>query len=117
MRVTWLTQYEGNPIIRYSGQVVLLVQSNEESAGTPPTTPSPCSSPSSPLRYGLSKKDLSLSVTANVSTYTPADLCDAPANSTGWKEPGTINSGVMTGLEPNTRYYYVVGDEVRGPVG
>lgn len=79
----------------------------------PPPLP-PCSSPSSPLRYGLSKKDLSLTVTANVSTYTPADLCDAPANSTGWKEPGTINSGVMTGLEPNTRYYYVVGDEVRG---
>ncbi|KAL6770803.1 hypothetical protein ACKKBF_B32745 [Auxenochlorella protothecoides x Auxenochlorella symbiontica] len=81
MRVTWLTQYEGNPIVR----------------------------------YGLSKKDLSHTVTANVSTYTPADLCDAPANSTGWKEPGTINSGVMTGLEPNTRYYYVVGDEGEGP--
>lgn len=79
MRVTWLTQFEGAPFVR----------------------------------YGLAEDELDAQVPANVTTYTAADLCGAPANSTGWKAPGMINSGVMAGLEPNTRYYYVVGDEVR----
>ncbi|KAL6772256.1 hypothetical protein ACKKBG_A29540 [Auxenochlorella protothecoides x Auxenochlorella symbiontica] len=77
MRVTWLTQFEGAPFVR----------------------------------YGLAEDELDAQVPANVTTYTAADLCGAPANSTGWKAPGTINSGVMADLEPNTRYYYVVGDE------
>lgn len=79
MRVTWLSQHEGTPFVR----------------------------------YGLAEDELDVQVGANISTYTSADMCGAPANSTGWKKPGMINSGVMTDLEPNTRYYYVVGDQVR----
>lgn len=76
------------------------------------TTPSPpcpaCQSPS----YGLSKEELNRTAAANTTTYTAEDLCGAPASTIGWKTVGIINSGVMTDLESNTRYYYQVGDEV-----
>ena len=36
-------------------------------------------------------------VPANVSTYTAADLCYSPANSTGWSDPGQIVTVTMTG--------------------
>jgi hypothetical protein len=45
------------------------------------------------------------------STYTQLQMCGAPANSTGWVNPGALNYAAMTGLQPNTRYYYVVGDQ------
>ncbi len=31
----------------------------------------------------------------------------------GWVDPGALNFAAMTGLQPSTRYYYVVGDLVR----
>jgi hypothetical protein len=34
------------------------------------------------------------------------------ANSTGFIDPGILNTAVMTGLAPDTRYFYVYGDEV-----
>ena len=36
-------------------------------------------------------------IPASVSTYTAADLCDSPANSTGWSDPGQIVTATMTG--------------------
>ena len=36
-------------------------------------------------------------VSASVSTYTASDLCDSPANSTGWSDPGQIVTATMTG--------------------
>jgi len=37
-------------------------------------------------------------------------LCGAPANSSGYKDPGEIHSAVLTNLNPDTRYYYQYGD-------
>lgn len=37
------------------------------------------------------------------------DLCTINA---GWVDPGALNFAALTGLQPNTRYYYVVGDLV-----
>ena len=31
----------------------------------------------------------------------------------GWVDPGALNFAAMTGLQPSTRYYYIVGDLVR----
>lgn len=42
-----------------------------------------------------------------------ADLCGAPANTTGWFEPGWLHAAVMRGLEPSTRFFYQYGDPVR----
>ena len=46
------------------------------------------------------------------STYTRLQMCGAPANSSGWVDPGALNFAAMTGLVPSTRYYYTVGDPV-----
>ena len=80
MRVSWITQDEGRPYVR----------------------------------WGVNSEALAGRVAANASTYFAEDMCGAPANSTGFKSPGTILTAVMTGLEPNTPYYYVVGDEEAG---
>ena len=46
---------------------------------------------------------------SSTSTYTAEDLCNTPANSTGWASPGVIHTAIMTALQPGTRYYYSVG--------
>eukprot|EP00884_Botryococcus_braunii_P018291 jgi/Botrbrau1/5145/Bobra.0172s0017.1 len=43
-------------------------------------------------------------------TYGRGDLCGAPANSVGFVSPGTQNTAILTGLLPDTTYYYKVGD-------
>ncbi|KAK2076560.1 hypothetical protein QBZ16_005320 [Prototheca wickerhamii] len=69
------------------------------------------------IAYGLSKDNLTLTVEDIANwTYTAAEMCGHPANSSGWKHPGTIISGVLTDLEPNTRYYYTVSDAETGDV-
>eukprot|EP00878_Enallax_costatus_P001056 GHUV01001191.1.p1 GENE.GHUV01001191.1~~GHUV01001191.1.p1 ORF type:complete len:955 (+),score=181.63 GHUV01001191.1:310-2865(+) len=46
---------------------------------------------------------------ATSETYTAADMCGFPANSAGFLDPGYTNSAVWASLEPNTKYYYLVG--------
>ena len=46
------------------------------------------------------------------STYTQLQMCGAPANGSGWVDPGFLNYAAMTDLQPSTRYYYAVGDPV-----
>ena len=36
-------------------------------------------------------------IPATVSTFAASDLCDSPANSTGWSDPGQIVTATMTG--------------------
>jgi len=67
------------------------------------------------VRWGTAPGQYLSKASGTSSTYTAADLCAEPANGMGWKTPGMINTALMTGLQPNTRYYYVVGDPVRGP--
>ena len=45
-------------------------------------------------------------------TYTKLQMCGAPANGSGWVDPGYLNFAAMTGLLPSTRYFYSVGDPV-----
>lgn len=45
-------------------------------------------------------------------TYTQLQMCGAPANSTGWVDPGWLNYAALTGLQPGMRYFYTVGDPV-----
>ncbi|KAH7660707.1 Phosphodiesterase I protein [Dioscorea alata] len=50
-----------------------------------------------------------------VTRYERSDMCDSPANSSlGWRDPGFIHDGLMTGLNPGKRYYYRVGSDVIG---
>lgn len=52
---------------------------------------------------------------ARVARYEREDLCDSPANSSvGWRDPGWIHDGVMTGLVKGVRYYYQVGSASKG---
>ncbi|KAK9824258.1 hypothetical protein WJX72_008984 [[Myrmecia] bisecta] len=44
-------------------------------------------------------------------TYTKEELCGAPAKTTGFVDPGALNSANMKDLQPNTWYYYVFGDQ------
>lgn len=41
-------------------------------------------------------------------------MCGAPAATSGWRSPATINTAVMTGLAPDTRIYYSFGDDAAG---
>ncbi|XP_066927057.1 uncharacterized protein [Clytia hemisphaerica] len=44
-------------------------------------------------------------------TYKAGDLCHSPANDTGFWDPGYIYDVLLTGLEPNTKYYYTIQNE------
>jgi hypothetical protein len=48
---------------------------------------------------------------ANTSTYTAADMCNAPAITIGYRDIGIINTAIMTGLQPGVQYMYRVGDD------
>lgn len=65
--------------------------------------------------FGTQSGVYTTNITATTITYTAADLCGAPANSTGWRAPGFINTAIFTGLTPSTLYYYVFGDDEGGP--
>lgn len=67
------------------------------------------------VRYGLRKNLLELVAATKVGRYEREDMCDAPANeSVGWRDPGYIHDGVMTGLLKGKRYYYKVGSDPGG---
>ena len=65
------------------------------------------------VQWGTRSKSYSASAEASSLTYTRHDLCDAPATTTGWIDPGFTNTATMTDLLPSTQYYYVFGQEVR----
>jgi acid phosphatase type 7 len=48
---------------------------------------------------------------ATSSTYTRDDMCNSPANSTGWFEPGMIHSVVLDNLIEGEVYNYTFGDD------
>uniref|UniRef100_K3WU61 Purple acid phosphatase n=1 Tax=Globisporangium ultimum (strain ATCC 200006 / CBS 805.95 / DAOM BR144) TaxID=431595 RepID=K3WU61_GLOUD len=70
------------------------------------------------IQYGVSEDALtqSASVTSRT-TYAASDMCVAPAtrvSPTDFRDPGYMYSGVMTGLQPDTRFFYRVGSEGGG---
>jgi hypothetical protein len=67
------------------------------------------------VRWGRESGKLAQENGGSFSTYTRLQMCGAPANSTGWVDPGWLNYAALTGLQPGTRYYYTVGDPVSHP--
>ncbi|KAM9958260.1 hypothetical protein ACTFIW_001121 [Dictyostelium discoideum] len=65
--------------------------------------------------YSSDPNSLSNSVTGITVTYAISDMCASPANDTNYfRNPGYIHDVVMTGLLPNTTYYYYFGSENDG---
>jgi hypothetical protein len=51
------------------------------------------------VRWGTVPGQYTKEVAATTSTYTREQMCGAPANSTGWHDPGVFHSAVMGKLE------------------
>ncbi|KAG5181266.1 hypothetical protein JKP88DRAFT_346667 [Tribonema minus] len=51
---------------------------------------------------------------AETSTYTREDMCDAPATTVGFHDPGLLHSAVMRGLEAGATYEYTISDQFTG---
>jgi len=66
------------------------------------------------VRWGRSHDNLRHAAPAAAHTYTKDDLCGEPATSVGWVDPGVMHSATMTGLMPDTQYFYQYGDEDLG---
>lgn len=65
------------------------------------------------IRWGAGPQSLDREAPADSTTYTREDMCGAPANSTGWLDPGALHSVVLGDLAPGRRYFYTVGSRVR----
>ena len=72
--------------------------------------------------YGTSAAALSATASANTITYSKNDIVTACTGSTtfpatasmisvkqGWIDPNSIHKAVLSGLQPNTTYFYQVG--------
>ncbi|GLD96818.1 hypothetical protein PINS_up005501 [Pythium insidiosum] len=69
------------------------------------------------VQFGSDPKKLTSRVKATGSTYTAADICQAPANieaAQAFRDPGMIYEAVITGLVPGKSYYYRVGSDKHG---
>jgi hypothetical protein len=56
------------------------------------------------VRFGTATGQLTLTAAASSSTYHREQLCGAPANADGWRDPGLLHSAVLTGLRPGTHF-------------
>eukprot|EP00850_Spirogloea_muscicola_P011843 SM000075S21932 [mRNA] locus=s75:106581:115259:+ [translate_table: standard] len=48
------------------------------------------------VQWGLSADKMTYTVPATPSTYTRAEMCGPPANTTGWRDPGTFNTAFLS---------------------
>jgi hypothetical protein len=59
------------------------------------------------VKYGQDKTQLHLTTDQATSlTYYVTDMCDHPANSYYWRDPGFIHNAVLKGLDSGKRYFY-----------
>ena len=62
------------------------------------------------VRYGTSANNLILTATGISKTYKASDMCAPPANSSVYfRDPGYLHEVILTGLQPNTKYFYQYG--------
>jgi predicted phosphodiesterase len=66
------------------------------------------------VKYGTQSGNYPYSVTATSATFTQNQMCGSPAQDYGWRDPGQVQTAVMTNLSPSTVYYYVFGDQNSG---
>jgi len=68
------------------------------------------------LNWGTSPDKLDNTIMrVYTSTYEAKDMCAAPATTKGFNTPpGYMHWAIIEGLQPNTKYYYTVGDESSG---
>lgn len=74
-------------------------------------------SPAPSVRLGPSAQQLTTVFHGTSKTYTNADLCHDPANSTAqqwFRNPGFMHSVLLTGLVPDAVYYYQYGNDAAG---
>lgn len=64
------------------------------------------------LRYGLVSGNYTEEVLATTFRIERSQMCNAPANTTGWRDLGEIHTATFVGAAAlaNTRVYYVFGD-------
>lgn len=60
----------------------------------------------SKVRFGTDEDGLEMVVDTKIATYSQTDMCDEPASSVGWRDPGYIHNAIMEGLSYGSRYYY-----------
>lgn len=84
-------------------QIHLALTSNETAVRVMFVTKDPVRSK---VRFGSGEDNLETTVEANFVTYSQIDMCDEPASSVGWRDPGYIHDAVMEGLIYGGRYYY-----------
>jgi len=65
------------------------------------------------VKYGLDKELSMEEYEYIIHTYTADNMCQAPANSTGFTHPGYVYDVVLRNLKPNTQYYYSFGSETQ----
>ncbi len=65
------------------------------------------------VRWGTDAITLDRTTAADRDSYGLDDMCGPPATTAGWLEPGLLHRALLTGLEPDTEYFYKYGDEVR----
>ena len=61
------------------------------------------------VQYGQTRKLEKLENNISATTYTADSMCEPPANTTGFWNPGYIYNGLLKDLKPNTRYFYSYG--------
>jgi len=68
------------------------------------------------VKWGSSPAALSHISPATAMTYSPADLCGAPATTMGWVEPFFWHTATITGLTPGSQaaVFYVYGSDASG---
>ncbi|PRP80746.1 putative inactive purple acid phosphatase 27-like [Planoprotostelium fungivorum] len=66
------------------------------------------------VRLGGASQRYSRKVIAKPDTYAANDLCGSPATDWGWKNPGYLQSAVITNLIPGKKYYYTYGGTKNG---
>jgi len=61
------------------------------------------------VRYGKTKDMTQTQTKYTSKTYKGSEMCESPANTTGFWDAGYTYDVLLTDLEPNTRYYYSCG--------